>query len=54
MDRKLFPNTIWGVIYQPKQFTPVVNGQIKKPADVESIRAVETALRIDLAKVTTN
>ncbi|MBD8067915.1 cell wall hydrolase [Bacillus sp. PS06] len=39
-----FPNTIREVIYQPRQFQPVANGQINKPADKESIRAVQAAL----------
>ncbi|NEY72770.1 LysM peptidoglycan-binding domain-containing protein [Bacillus mesophilus] len=39
-----FPNTIKGVIYQRRQFQPVANGQINKPADPESIRAVHAAL----------
>ncbi|XIH24880.1 N-acetylmuramoyl-L-alanine amidase (plasmid) [Priestia aryabhattai] len=52
MDSCLFPNTIWGVLYQPNQFTPVKNGQIKLPADAESIRAVNEALYIDRANGT--
>lgn len=39
-----FPNTIREVIYQRGQFQPVANGQINKPADKESIRAVYAAL----------
>jgi N-acetylmuramoyl-L-alanine amidase len=39
-----FPNTIKGVIYQRGQFQPVSNGQINKPADKESIKAVYAAL----------
>jgi N-acetylmuramoyl-L-alanine amidase len=39
-----FPNTIRKVIYQRGQFQPVRNGQINRPADEESIRAVYAAL----------
>ncbi|WP_209121262.1 cell wall hydrolase [Alkalihalobacillus sp. BA299] len=39
-----FPNTIKKVIYQRGQFQPVANGQINKPADKESIKAVYAAL----------
>jgi N-acetylmuramoyl-L-alanine amidase len=39
-----FPKTIAGVIYQPRQFTPVDNGQINLPADDSSIRAARDAM----------
>jgi N-acetylmuramoyl-L-alanine amidase len=39
-----FPNTIKDVIYTPGQFQPVLNGEIHKPADEESINAVKAAL----------
>jgi N-acetylmuramoyl-L-alanine amidase len=39
-----FPNTIKEVIYAPKQFQPVSNGEINKPADEDSIKAVQAAL----------
>jgi N-acetylmuramoyl-L-alanine amidase len=39
-----FPNTIKEVIYAPKQFQPVSNGEINKPADGDSIKAVQAAL----------
>lgn len=39
-----FPDTIREVIYAPGQFQPVQNGQINKPADEESIKAVKVAL----------
>ncbi|MDF2856246.1 MAG: sleB 1 [Neobacillus sp.] len=39
-----FPNTIKDVIYAPGQFQPVRNGAINKPADEESIKAVQAAL----------
>ncbi|MGG1219371.1 cell wall hydrolase [Priestia endophytica] len=42
-----FPDTIHDVIYQQGQFSPVSNGQINKPADAESIRAVNEALSWD-------
>ena len=40
-----FPNTIKEVIYQKGQFQPVRNGEINKPADVDSIKAVNEALK---------
>ncbi|WP_413028727.1 cell wall hydrolase [Priestia aryabhattai] len=39
-----FPNTVREVIYQSGQFTPVSNGEINKPADADSIRAVNDAI----------
>nr|WP_304214268.1 cell wall hydrolase [Fredinandcohnia onubensis] len=39
-----FPDTIRDVIYQRGQFQPVRNGQINKPADEDSIKAVRAAL----------
>ncbi|WP_216829886.1 cell wall hydrolase [Alkalihalobacterium elongatum] len=39
-----FPNTLKEVIYQPRQFQPVANGQINNPACKESIKAVTAAL----------
>ena len=42
-----YPDTIPGVIYQYNggyQYCPVRNGEINKPADAESFRAVEEAL----------
>ena len=39
-----FPNSISGVIYESGQFSPVSNGSINKPADIESIKAVQEAL----------
>ncbi|WP_188696632.1 cell wall hydrolase [Pullulanibacillus camelliae] len=45
-----FPNTVSGVIYQISgghyAFSPVANGQINKPADAESKRAVNEALAL--------
>lgn len=40
-----FPNTVAGVIYQPRQFEPVANGRIYRPATAEDYRAVDDALR---------
>lgn len=46
---KDFPNTVREVIMQRAngyyQFSPVANGEIDKPADAESIRAMEEAIR---------
>jgi N-acetylmuramoyl-L-alanine amidase len=39
-----FPNSIKKVIYQPGQFQPVSNGEINKPADKESYKAVYAVL----------
>lgn len=39
-----FPDTIKEVIYAPGQFQPVQNGEINKPADEESIQAVQASL----------
>jgi N-acetylmuramoyl-L-alanine amidase len=44
VDSSSFPNSISAVINQAGQFSPVSNGEIKKPADSESIRAVNEAL----------
>lgn len=45
VDSSAFPNTIKEVIYQKGQFQPVRNGEINKPADVDSIKAVNEALK---------
>jgi len=39
-----FPNTIHTVIYEPRQFTPVSDGTIDKPASASAERAVDEAL----------
>ncbi|MFP5115318.1 cell wall hydrolase [Bacillaceae bacterium C204] len=44
VESKKFPDTIKEVIYAPRQFQPVQNGEINKPADEESIKAVKAAL----------
>jgi N-acetylmuramoyl-L-alanine amidase len=44
IESPLFPDTMKEVIYERKQFQPVSNGQINKPADQESIDAVIAAL----------
>jgi N-acetylmuramoyl-L-alanine amidase len=47
VDSSQFPNTIEGVIYQSGQFSPVSNGEINKPYDADSLRAVKEALSAD-------
>ncbi|PGT75017.1 MULTISPECIES: cell wall hydrolase [Bacillaceae] len=44
VDSPKFPDTVREVIYQRNQFQPVANGQINKPADEESRKAVFAAL----------
>ncbi|HBQ64966.1 MAG TPA: spore cortex-lytic enzyme [Clostridiales bacterium] len=39
-----FPKTVAGVIYQPRQYTPVSNGQINLAPDDSSIRAARDAM----------
>lgn len=39
-----FPNTIPGVVYEPRAFTVVTNGQVNKPADDTSLQAAHAAL----------
>lgn len=39
-----YPKKIRDVIYQRRQFQPVANGAINKPADEDSIKAVKAAL----------
>lgn len=41
---KRFPNTIRGVLYQPYQFEPILNGWAYKPAGPEAYRALDAAL----------
>ncbi|PMC35981.1 N-acetylmuramoyl-L-alanine amidase [Bacillus sp. UMB0899] len=50
VDSPKFPDTIKDVIYQSGQFQPVSNGEINKPADKESRRAVFAALS-DMRKI---
>ncbi len=50
VDSPKFPNTIKEVIYQQGQFQPVSNGEISKPADEESRKAVFAALS-DMRKI---
>jgi len=40
-----FPNTVWDVIMQPRQFSPVWNGQIKRPIVPTAEEAAMRALR---------
>ncbi|ARK30019.1 cell wall hydrolase [Halalkalibacter krulwichiae] len=51
IESSKFPDTVKEVIYEPKQFEPVANGQVNKPADAESIKAVEAALS-DMRNIT--
>nr|MBO2507168.1 peptidoglycan-binding protein [Bacillota bacterium] len=44
LDSPLFPDTVRGVIYQPYQFEPVLNGRINLPAGPLAYRAVQDAL----------
>ncbi|WP_059173759.1 cell wall hydrolase [Bacillus sp. FJAT-27445] len=39
-----FPDTVKEVIYQKRQFDPVANGEINKPAGAEAKKAVEEAV----------
>jgi N-acetylmuramoyl-L-alanine amidase len=41
-----FPDSVTAVVNQPGQFTPVSSGSINKPADADSIRAVEEAVTL--------
>lgn len=50
VEHKDFPDTVSAVIKQPRQFSPVQDGQISIKADAESIRAVEEALIADRSK----
>ncbi len=40
-----FPNSVWDVIHQPRQFTPVENDSLPKTAGSTCVEAVERALR---------
>ncbi|RWZ52199.1 LysM peptidoglycan-binding domain-containing protein [Halobacillus fulvus] len=44
VESDLFPDSIYGVIYQDRQFTPVSNGTINQAASDASERAVQEAL----------
>lgn len=52
IDSNEFPDTVSEVINQDKQFTPVSNGKINKPAGESSKKAVEEALHTDRSLVT--
>ena len=43
-----FPDTIRGVIYQPRQFQPVSNGAINDQPSKESIRAAYRSLEVNV------
>ena len=51
LESEQFPDTIQQVIYQDKQFQPVDNGMINKPAGEEAKKAVDEAIHKD-GKVT--
>ncbi len=44
VESKKFPNTVSEVIYAKKQFTPVSNKEINKPAGAEAKKAVNEAI----------
>lgn len=44
VDDARFPNSISGVIYQPKQFTCVSNGAINNTPDADALKAARDAL----------
>ncbi len=44
MEDPAFPNTIAGVIYQPKAFSVVADGQINLSPDENSLRAARDAM----------
>lgn len=47
----LFPNTVYEVIHQKNQFTPVRNGTINKTPDEEAVIAAKLALEgVDMAR----
>lgn len=45
VDNEAFPDTVYEVIYQPGQFTPVRTGSINLPADDMDMLAVELELQ---------
>ncbi len=47
VDSEQFPDSIQQVIYQEKQFQPVDNGMINKPAGIEARKAVNEAIAND-------
>lgn len=44
VDSSGFPNNVHDVIYQSGQFTPVANGEINKPTNSDSVKAVNEAI----------
>lgn len=44
VESDLFPNSLYGVIHDGIQFSPVLNGTINQPASAESKQAVDEAL----------
>jgi N-acetylmuramoyl-L-alanine amidase len=51
VDSNKFPDSINAVIYQSGQFSPVTNGSISRPADPESVKAVEEAVRLNRSEL---
>ncbi len=47
VEHEQFPDTIKQVIYQENAFEPVANHSINKPADKESYKAVQEALKVN-------
>ncbi|RKD32444.1 cell wall hydrolase [Thermohalobacter berrensis] len=45
VESNKFPNTVYGVIYQPYAFTAVIDGQIKLEPNREAYRATELAIK---------
>ncbi|SIS45197.1 cell wall hydrolase [Salimicrobium flavidum] len=44
VESNIFPDTLYNVVYDGRQFSPVLNGTINQPAGAESKQAVEEAL----------
>jgi len=44
VESSQFPNTVSGVIHQPYQFEPVLNGWVNKSAGQDAYRAIDAAL----------
>ncbi|MBA2176618.1 cell wall hydrolase [Halobacillus locisalis] len=44
VESEIFPDSLYGVIHEDYQFTPVMNGEINKPASAQSKAAVREAL----------
>jgi len=44
VESPLFPNSLSGVLFQPKAFQPVSNGKIWQEPDAEAVRAAQNAI----------